>query len=437
MGCVFSISRAAVALVLNVLIFMGFALSLVSDNFSDKLLSADFYKNTIADEDTYNRIYEEVLVADELEDKTSELLGDIQVASHSDTVELLRKIIPPMYLREQVEGAIERIIAYISGDVEYLEAYVDFSRPLENVKPIMFGYLDREIEDVQVVRPEVNVCSLDGLINPILSDLADVYVKKFEYIAGGTLPETVPSLEAMDPVCRQLLFTELYNQLLQSPTLPADIRQSLRERREQLRLPFESGNTPGMLKIAFRSLVEPLVDEAIVEVRQGLQPHDRFDLIHQLGEWNESSSDAQIRSNISEGREWISVARNFSGVITLVMVFGGAILMGVLFFPTISSMLRWPGIALSSTGLFFFVVGKVAESEVPERLTRAVAIGTDNMSDIPESVTDLGGDILISFGSQLMDGVAGASLSLLLLGAVLVGGSFSAELVKRFLPFVK
>ena len=56
---------------------------------------------------------------------------------------------------------------------------------------------------------------------------------------------------------------------------------------------------------------------------------------------------------------------------------------------------------------------------------------------MPPSVTDLGGDILISFGSQLTDGFVGPSLTLLIIGAILVGSSFFTIIIGRFVPFVK
>ena len=67
--------RAGAGLVLGVVIFVGFLFFLILNNVSDKLLSADFYKNTIAAEDTYNRIYTEVLVDEELKDRTQERLS--------------------------------------------------------------------------------------------------------------------------------------------------------------------------------------------------------------------------------------------------------------------------------------------------------------------------------------------------------------------------
>ena len=52
MGCLTSLLRAGAGLVLGVVIFVGFLFVLILNNFSDKLLSADFYMITNAAEDT-------------------------------------------------------------------------------------------------------------------------------------------------------------------------------------------------------------------------------------------------------------------------------------------------------------------------------------------------------------------------------------------------
>ncbi|MEC9238960.1 MAG: hypothetical protein VYC69_09915, partial [Chloroflexota bacterium] len=150
MGCLTSILRAGVGLVLGVVIFVGFLTYLILSNVSDKLLTVEFYTDTIAAEDTYNRIYDEVLVDDELLEKTQEFLGDIQVVDHQDIVDLLREIIPPAYIQTEVEGAIERTIDYINEDAEELELYVNLGEPLEYVKDAMLGYLDRRIDELEV-----------------------------------------------------------------------------------------------------------------------------------------------------------------------------------------------------------------------------------------------------------------------------------------------
>ena len=68
MGCIVPILRAGAGLVLGGVIFIGFALSLYVSSVSSKLLNADFYEDIIESEAAYDRIYDEVLVDDELKE---------------------------------------------------------------------------------------------------------------------------------------------------------------------------------------------------------------------------------------------------------------------------------------------------------------------------------------------------------------------------------
>ncbi|NQW23439.1 MAG: hypothetical protein HQ475_08355 [SAR202 cluster bacterium] len=432
MGCIFSIFRAGATLVLGVVVFVGFLFFLILNNFSDKLLNADFYKDTITGQDTYNRIYDDVLVDDELLDRTAELLGDIKIVTHQEIVDLTRQIIPPAYIQAQVEGTINRTIAYVNDDVETLNAYIDLSEPLKNVKPIMFAYIDGRIDELEEEDPGTTTCTINGV-----TVLATSYVDKFSGIANGEVPTSVPSLKALDPLCRQILFASSFDLLLASSTLSAETTQQFADSRDEMRGPFEAGDTIAMLKIAARALAGPLMDDAIDRVRENLSAGDRFDLIQQIAKWNPNTSEAQIRSDLDEGRGWLTKARAFGELTTLIMVIGGSVLIGLVYLPSLAGMLRYPGIVLLFTGVVFFVIGKIAESEVPDRLTSLIETGADKASDIPPSVTDLGGDIMISFGSQLTNGFAGPSLSLLIIGAILFGASFFVFPIKRFIPFVK
>jgi hypothetical protein len=406
---------------------------LILNNFSDKLLSADFYKDTISAEDTYSRIYDEVLVDDELKDRTQELLGDIKVVEHQEIVDLLEEIIPPAYIRGQVEASIDRTVDYINEDVDRLEAYVELTKPLENVKPVMFAYMDSKIDELRVEETQ----GFGGCTPSSLGGLAERYVDTFSGLAEGVVPEAIPSIKEIAAPCRIILFELAFGSLIDDSGLNEDTKQSLKDGKGDLRLPFATGDTLGVLKVSARLLAGPLMDDAIESARENLGENDRFDLINQLAEWDPDTSEAEIRDDIDEGRKWVSRANNFGDLSSLVMVIGGAVLMGLVFFPTLSSMLRWPGIALLFTGVFFFVAGKIAESEVPDRLTDVIESGADKVSEVPPSVTDLGGDILISFGSQMTDGIVGPSITLLVIGAILVGTSFFTVIIKRFIPIVK
>ena len=433
MGCLTSILRAGAGLVLGVIIFVGFLFFLILNNFSDKLLSADFYKNTIAAENTYERIYSEVLVDDELKDRTRELLGDIQVVNHDEIVGLLEEIMPESYIREQVEASIDRTIDYINEDADRLELYVELAEPLENVKPVMFAYMDTKIDGLRVEETQ----GFGGCTPSSMGGLAERYVETFSGLAGGVVPEAIPSIKEIAAPCRIILFELVFGSLVDDSQLNETTKQSLKDGKGDLRLPFAKGDTLEVLKVSARLLAGPLMDDAIGSVREDLDENDRFDLMRQIADWNPDMSEAEIRDDIDEGRRWVSKANNFGELTSLIMVIGGAVLMGLVFFPTLSGMLRWPGIALLITGAFFFVAGKIAESEVPDRLADVIEAGADKASGVPPSVTDLGGDILVSFGSQLTNGFVGPSITLLVIGAVLVGSSFFTIILGRFVPFVK
>ena len=433
MGCLTSILRAGAGLVLGVVIFVGFLFFLILNNFSDKLLSADFYMNTIAAEDTYDRIYNEVLVDDELKDRTQELLGDIKVVEHQEIVDLLEEIMPPAYIKGQVEASIDRTIDYINEDVDRLELYVELAEPLENVKAVMFAYINAKIDGLRVEETQ----GFDGCNPSSLGGLTERYVDTFNGQAEGVVPESIPSIKEIAAPCRIILFELAFGSLVDDSGLSDDAKQSLNDGKGELRLPFAMGDTLEVLKVSTRLLAGPLMDDAIESVRTDLDENGRFDLIRQLAEWDDDTTEAEIRQDIDDGRVLVSRANNFGDLTSLIMVIGGAVLMGLVFFPTLSSMLRWPGVALLITGAFFFVAGKIAESEVPDRLTDVIESGADKVSEVPPSVTDLGGDILISFGSQLTDGFVGPSITLLVIGAVLLGSSFFTIVIKRFIPIVK
>ena len=432
MGCLIPLFRAFVALVLFVIIFVGFLSYLIVNNVAGKLLSADFYTNTLESEDTYNRIYNDVLLDGELEQTTGRLLGDIQIASHQEVVELLREIMPPEYIQSEVEGAIGRTVDYFNEDAENLGLYIDLNLPLNNVKPVMINYIDKRILELEVEDSDFSGCSLNAA-----QSVADTFRVMFDQLVGGVVPKSAPSLEEIKPVCRVIIFELAYGSLIDGAGLNESTSEILENSKEDLRAPFENGDTIQVLKVSARLLAEPKIDTAIDGVRENLTGTGQFDLISQIVEWDGDRTESQLRADLAGGRDWISKASNFGDMTSLVMVIGGTAIMGLIFFPTLSGMLRWPGTTLIITGGFFFAVGKIAQSKVPEALSDAWETSADRVSDVPPAVTDLGTDILVSFGSQLTDGFVAPSITMLTFGVILLSTSFSSIILKRFIPVLK
>ena len=431
MGCIVPILRAGAALVLGVVLFVGFALLLVGGILSDKLLEADFYANIITAESAYNRIYVEVLVDDELEETTNKLLGNINVVSQHETVDLLMQIIPPKYLQEEVEGSIGRAISNLSQGSGEFDLYLNLTKLLESVQPVMFHYLDQKIDKVGLFDSDPMYCLVDGPPDPRLLEIAGDYMFLFTSMAEGEVPVSAPDLSGLAPLCRQLLFSIFYKRLMGSTDLSAEVINSLRAQYDGLKESFESGDALWVLKVAYRPLTESRIDGAILQIRRDLGDGDRLHLIRQLDEWYESFSEAQFRDGVSYWKERISNALNFGRVFGVTMVFGSAVLMGLVFFPTPSKMLIWPGIALVFTGLYFFVAGKIVENRALDTLAGLINNSTDNKLDVPSSVTQLLEDLLFSFGSEFAGGLVRPSLNLLILGVILVGASCLVVLISR------
>ena len=432
MGCAVSMVRSLISFVLGIAIFVAFLGFLLASNFSDKLLSADIYTETLAEEDTYTRIYDEVLVDDRLKETTEDLLGDIKVVSQEDMVQLLRRILPPEYLQSQVEETVQNAIDYLNEDTDTLELYIELAPPLANAKGVLFAYVDGRIDELELEDLGAPECT-PGRI----TELADRFETRWTELAQGEVPKSVPSLESLTRECRTAIFNLAYPSLLQADLLDNRTRQGLMESRPDIEREFIAGNTRGVLKQAARPLATPLIDDAIDQLRERLDGQDRLDIFGQIAEWNTDFTEEELREDIEDARGYVTWGRRFGKPVTLALVIVVSFIMALVHFPSLTNGLRWPGLALMLTGGFYFVLGKVLESQVPDELAELVERGAEEISAIPPSVTILGGDLLISFGKQLTGGLAAPSLTLIIVGAVLFAASFFVFIVRPFIPFIR
>ena len=253
MGCLFDILRSVLALVLGVVVFFGFLSLLLLNNVSDKMLSADFYIDTLDAEDTYERVYTDVLLDDELRGTTQDLLGDVEV-TQEDIVDLLREVMPPEYLRSQVEGSIQRTVDYFNEERDTLELYVELGPPLDNIKPALLGYIDERIGRLPLEKPVISRCDVE-----IIQDVATRYKAIFRELGDGKVPASIPSFEEIDDRCRGPIFDLTFDLLTSESSLDPRTRASLQEVRSELRLAFVDGDTTGVWKIAAPAVAGPVM----------------------------------------------------------------------------------------------------------------------------------------------------------------------------------
>ena len=429
MGLPLMILRFVATPILGIAIFAGLLLTLVGNNIADKLLDADFYTNTIAEHNTYNRIYDDVLQDQKAKDKVQELLGDVKVVSPEDIIGLVRGLLPPEYLQSQVEGAIQRAMAYFNEDSDTLELYLEMGPAIDKIKPTLLDYVDRRIDGIPEADPGPGECNPETV-----KSVRDGYQEVFRGLAGGRVPASLPSIKVIAEPCRVLIFDSAFPALFADDTLDSRITQALGNSTDDIRAAFVAGDTHGVLKAAARPLSEPLVDDVVAKIRERLDEGDRLNLIRVLAETNSDYTEEEIRVEVADAKELIVKYRALGGTLAALMLYGGAILLAVLHLPKLSAAMRWPGIFLLVSGGLIFIVGKILESKVVDWLITGVDQITANAPGIPGPAINLISDLVLSSGQQLTQGFAAPAFTVLIVGALLFAASIVLSIVKPFIP---
>ncbi len=412
--------RIVASLALGLVVFAGLLALLVGINFTQRLDDSRVYAAAFSESGAYIRIYEEVLVDESLEKHTGRLLEDIGIAAHDDAVDLLRQVMPPEYLREQVEANIGRFTAFLRHQRDYLEIYVDLQAPLERVEPTALGKVHEYIDDLEVADPPLSGCSPSSL-----QRLAAAAAEPYSRLSQGQLPETAPSLEILSRDCREREFDRWFGLVLNDHALNAQASRILGNEVEGLRRTFVDGDTRGFLKAAADPLVEPVVEGAVAEVRRNLPPDERIDVLERLAGPPGSPARAKLEAQAEFLRGALSTVNGPGKLIALALVIAGSLLLALVHLPQPRAMLRWPGVTLLAGGSVCLVVGLILHSYVPSLVREGVMSRVSFPASVPASAIHLGGDLGESFIHQATAGFIPATLAVMALGAVLIAASLS------------
>ena len=197
------------------------------------------------------------------------------------------------------------------------------------------------------------------------------------------------------------------------------------------------GDSKELLKRVSHAVASPLVDGAIDRLSEGLDEDGRYDLIKALDTWDDERTEAEIRQDFADAKDGISKFNSWVKTLSYLMFFGGLGVVGLIYFPSLGKMTRWPGIALIISGGVVFGLGKVLESTIPDRLGDVIQVGAGGPSPVPPSVARLATDLQVTLGHNLTDGITGPALTVLIVGAVLFVASSFTFLVTRFIPILK
>ncbi len=426
--------RALVGFALGMVVFAGLLYFLVVVNFSQRLQDPEVYSVAISDTDAYNRIYDEVLVDRALEDQTANLTGDLDVEVNEAAVDILRDVMPPAYLQEQTENNIGRFTGFLRREHDDLEVYVDLEEPLGRIEPAVLGKVHQVIDSLEIEEPE----SPPGCLIRALQALAGALAPSIIRLSDGKLPNAAPSLNTLTKQCRETQFDRWFDLALNYPGISSQTALILERNRAIIRDPFIEGDTRAFLKTVAGPLVLPLIEDAIFDIRRGLQRNDRFDVLDWLAEESDDITRQSIEEQAESIRDVVSAANGSGRTVALVMIVVGGLLLAAVHVPRLADMLRWPGVTLLAGGSVCLSVGFVLNSAIPGQIRRAITDVASYSPDVPVSAINLTGDLMESFGRQVTAGFIPAAVTVMVLGlALIVASLFAGTLMavgQRLLP---
>ena len=413
-----TVLRALAGLVLGLAVFAGLLYFLVVVNFSQRLVEPKVYNIAIEDTDAYNRIYGEVLLDEALKDTKGKLLGYVNFPNPDDTVEVLQQIMPPDYLQKQTEENIGRFTSYLRYEESHLAISISMNEPLNREEAAVLGKVHQIIDKLEIDESASPGCSAAKLEN-----MASTSAASLAQLSDGEIPESATSLGTLTAECRAREFDRWFDQVLDDPAMNSQAALILDGERANLRQQFIAGDTRTFLKAVADPLIKPLIEDAIADIRRNLQRNDRFDVLEWLAQESEDATRSEIEGEAESLREVISAANGPGRYVALAMVVLGCLLMAVVHLPRPAEMLRWPGITLVMGGVVCLIVGFVLNSAIPGQFKDAIVRAASYSPDVPVSVINLAGDLTESFARQATAGFIPASITVIVIGGLLVVAS--------------
>ena len=412
-----SLIRSVTALVLALVVFAGFCLWLVLNQVSGKLLDPAVYAEALVSVDAYPRLYSDLLAGPAGQGWARDLLGEGLPVADADLIALMQEIAPPEYLQSQVEGNLQRAAAYFREETDGLELYLELAEPLARLTPAALNYLNRRIDQLEVVEPAM-------LSNPLTgADYARALGESLNgLIFRQSVPETIPSIRILPEPLRPAAFDRVMSQLPDYLALPPESRADLAAAAPELRAQFIAGDTRPFLKAAARAIAKPVLEGEIAAARaeSGLEDQSRLPLLPLLAAAMGYPTAEELSAELDRLRQDFNRFLNRGRLISLAVVLLATALLGLLYLPKLARGLRWPGITWLLSGLAAFGLGRLATAVLPGAAAEGVRQLSGADAAISPAAVSLLADLAQELAAGLLAGVGNGGLALALLGAVLL-----------------
>jgi hypothetical protein len=431
------IARSAAATLLGLLIFVCFLSFFLVGNFTGKLLDISTYTEILNEQNSYNRLYDEVLVDPQLSGATLGLISnmqmvDHQVVNHQEIAQIVRQIAPPDYLQAEVEKNLVGAIQYLDGDRAALELKIDLREPLTRVEPAIFEYVDRRIDELATVTIDPDQDLLTQLVE--VEDRINALVRD---LASGKTPEAVPEIGFIPVPFRGDLFDSFLPSVLNDPRIDPRISRGLAANAPRIRREFVAGDTRRFLKEVAHAALTPLIDQEIVLSNRFVDEQGQLDLIGIIAANSDGFTEATLRDRLEGFRDRFRRGATIGGVVAITVAIAATVVMFLIYLPSLINAMRWSGVTLLLTGLVLFVLGKFLERRLPGLINPLVEHQITRVPDLPAAAVTLASDLARQLINHLFTGIADPALVISLLGGLLFGGSFLVYRLRPVAPWIR
>ena len=369
--------RVIASLLAGLLAFCAFIL-LFATFVATAVLKDELYTESLSKQQAYDRIYTEVLTPQLVTEVRQRHLPDLDLFSSEDIVKLVRDIVPPDYIQGESENMLQTLSAYLNGDSDRLDLYLDLSRPLEQVKPTVNKVIESlasEARQMLIQESQSMTTTLveKGLEPDIASDLKSL------------LTEENPSLLVAEftGLSRHELLTiadEAMDEILSSPEVPVAYRQPLQDSREELRTAFAEGSTLDFLGQALRVAAQPAINAAMEEVGLELGAEERLDLTPIIARQVYGTSEPAFRQTVAGWRESLWKALLWGRILAIALFVAALGLLAMAYWKKPTTLALWVGwilvisgaLLLSATLLALWILPGAVERAIYELLSAAL-----------------------------------------------------------------
>lgn len=372
----------------------------------DRLLDGRFYASTLNEQHVYQRVYSEVLVDPEVRELTDRLLGDFttrgtqlaDVTAVSNA--LLRLAVPPSALRLVAESVVNRVLAYVRGEVDELDATIDLSDAIGSINEAALPFLAEALSTL----PRILLANLDRYEAQVESFAAA--------LQRGEVPAAIPEFIGRGASASQII--DVIENVSASGLPDAIV--------DQVVAAVRFGNDVEALIAAAASFVRGHLLALTIDPQQLSML--QFDLIEVLGP-RAGQPPQEVVDQVDSLRGWAQWLPGYVGVLAFILVGLGVALVVVCARRSITAL-----IALSASfltvGVTTWLFARTVSSSLSSPLKRAAAPSDAN--SLPRSIVGIVSDVDRSIADSLKQSMQDRVVAMLLvaLALALAAGGMAA-----------